>query len=65
MRVTSRFAVQAVVDEPSASDQRVKLFKELSRLEGSGLAKGRVREVVLRRRPESGAQDPGHGVPKE
>jgi hypothetical protein len=62
MNVMSRFAGRAVLEEPSTSDQRVKLFKELARL-GRSDAERKQREAAWRRFRESGGTEPSDGVP--
>jgi hypothetical protein len=54
MKVMSRFAGRALIEEPSASDQRVKLFKELARLGRSDLADTTEGQGVFRPLKESG-----------
>jgi len=63
MNVMSRFAVRARFEEPSASDQRVKLFKELASL-GRCEAERKQREAAWRRFRESGGTEPSDGAPK-
>ncbi len=51
MRVNSRF-VSDTPDEPEPYDHRVKMFKEVARLDGSGVsARDRLRPSPPHRRP--------------
>jgi hypothetical protein len=51
MRVISRFVSEAP-DEPEPYDHRVKMFKELARLDGSGVStRDRERPSPSHRRP--------------
>ena len=64
MKAMSRFAGQDSLDETSRSDPRVKLFKELSRLERSVRLEPTQHEGWRRRR-DTGARDRVHPAPGE
>jgi hypothetical protein len=58
MREITRLTSRAF-DEMSPSDHRVKLFKELARLEGSHVPERVKREAMLRRRAEGRRDEVG------
>jgi len=64
MRVISRFVSEAP-DEPEPYDHRVKMFKELARLDGNGVsARDRQRPSPPHRRPLA-AVSVGPAIAKE
>ncbi len=58
MRAMSRFGEQAFLQEPAATDRKVKLFKELSRLGRSSPREDEESPEVWRRRVDAGARTP-------
>jgi hypothetical protein len=56
MKARSRFGDQAFLEEPAATDRRVKLFKELSRLGRSRPPEAEESPDLWRRRLDPGAR---------